>query len=77
MAGAMKLVESRSGNISSDGLAALALVTALINTLPVGEQRKVLSAGIMLLSTSPGTNRDDARRMVGEMLGQLGPKEAR
>ncbi|HET6220789.1 MAG TPA: hypothetical protein VFE11_01435 [Dongiaceae bacterium] len=73
----MKLVESRSGGISSDGLAALALVTALIGTLPVGEQRKVLSEAIALLPTSPGTDRDEARRIVGAMLGQLGPTEAR
>jgi hypothetical protein len=73
----MKLVESHSGVSSSDGLAALALVTALIDTLPVGEQRKVLSAGIALLLTTPGTNRDEARRIVSAMLAQLGPTEAR
>jgi hypothetical protein len=73
----MKLVESHSGVNSPDGLAALALVTALIDGLPVGEQRKVLSEGIALLLSSPGTNRDEARRIVGAMLGQLGPTEAR
>jgi hypothetical protein len=73
----MKLVESRIGTNSSDGLAALALVTALIDTLPVGEQRKVLSEGIALLSTSPATNRDEARRIVSAMLAQPGPTEAR
>jgi hypothetical protein len=71
----MKLVESRSGDNSSDGLAALALVTALINTLRVEEQRQVLSEAITFLS--PGMNRDEARRIVGAMLGQLGPTEAR
>jgi hypothetical protein len=73
----MKLVESSAGNISSDGLSALALVTALINTLRAGEQRAVLAEAIAFLSTSPGTNRDEARRVVSEMLRQLGPTEAR
>jgi hypothetical protein len=73
----MRLVESLSGDNSSDGLAALALVTALINTLRVEEQRQVLSEAITFLSTSPGMNRDEARRIVGAMLGQLGPTEAR
>jgi hypothetical protein len=71
----MKLVESRCGNISPDGLAALALVTALINTPRAGEQRTVLSEAIAFLSTSPGTDRDEARRIVGAMLGQLGPTQ--
>jgi hypothetical protein len=39
----------------------------LIDTLPVGEQRKVLSEGIALLSTTPGTNRDEARRQPGRL----------
>jgi hypothetical protein len=73
----MKLVESTGGNISSDGLAALALVTALINTLRAEEQRKVLSEALTFLSTSPGMNRDEARRIVDAMLGQLGPTRAR
>jgi hypothetical protein len=72
----MKLVESAGGSISSDGLAALALVTALINTLRAEDQRKVLSEAIGSLSTAPGTNRDEARRIVGAMLGQLGPTAA-
>jgi hypothetical protein len=72
----MKLVEPRSGVISSDGMAALALVTAVIDSLPVNEQRKVLSEAAALLSTSPGMNRDEARRIVSAMLAQLGPTEA-
>jgi hypothetical protein len=70
----MKLVESTTGSISSDGLAALAL--ALISTLRVEDQRKVLSEAIGSLSTSPGVNRDEARRIVGAMLRQLGPAAA-
>lgn len=72
----MKLEESRGGANSSDGLAALALVTALIDTLAVGEQRKVLSQAAELLSTSPGVNRDEARRIVNAMLAQLAPSLA-
>jgi hypothetical protein len=72
----MKFVEPTGGNASSDGLAALALVTALINTLRAEDQRKVLSEAIASLQTSPGMNRDDARRIVGAMLRQLGPTAA-
>jgi hypothetical protein len=73
----MKLVEPRGGVSSSDGMVALALVTALIDSLPVNEQRKLLSEAATALSTSPALNRDEARRMVGAMLAQLGPTEAR
>jgi hypothetical protein len=73
----MKLVEPREGVVSSDGLAALALITAVIDGLPVNEQRRVLSAAAALLLTSPGVNRDEARRIVSAMLAQLGPTEAR
>jgi hypothetical protein len=68
----MKLVESRSGAFLSYGLAALAIVTALIDTLPVGEQRGVLIEATTLLTTSPGMNRDETRRMASAMLAQLG-----
>ena len=73
----MKLVESRGGISSPDGLAALALMASLIDSLPVNEQRKVISGAIALLPTSPGANRDEARRIVSAMLAQLGPTEAR
>jgi hypothetical protein len=51
----MNLVDPTGGAISSDGLAALALVTALISTLRVEDQRKVRSEAIASLPPRPGS----------------------
>jgi hypothetical protein len=69
----MKLEESHGGVSSADGLAALALVTAMINALPTADQHAVLTAAAALLPAAPGYNRDDARRMIGAMFAQIGP----
>jgi hypothetical protein len=66
----MKLEQSR-GSSSSDGLAALALVTALINNLPVGRQRRLLAEASVLLPDLPGTNRDEAHRIIHAMRAQI------
>lgn len=69
----MKLEESHGGVSSADGLAALALVTAMINASPKGDQRAGLTAAAALLPAAPGYNRNDARRMIGAMFAHIGP----
>jgi hypothetical protein len=55
-------------------MATLAILTALIETLPVGQQRTVLArAAALLPDGSSGTRRDEARRIIGAMLEQVKP----
>jgi hypothetical protein len=69
----MKLELSRAGS-SSGEMATLAILTALIETLPVGQQRTVLArAAALLPDGSSGTRRDEARRIIGAMLEQVKP----
>lgn len=69
----MKLELSRAGS-SSGEMATLAILTALIERLPVGEQRTVLArAAALLPEGSSGTRRDEASRIIGAMLAQVKP----
>jgi hypothetical protein len=69
----MKLELSRAGS-SSGEMATLAILTALIETLSVGQQRTVLArAAALLPEGSSGTRRDEANRIIGAMLAQVKP----
>jgi hypothetical protein len=67
----MELELSRAG-FSAGGMVALAILTAMIETLPVGEQRTVLTRAAALVPEGSGPRRDEARRMIGAMLAQTG-----
>jgi hypothetical protein len=66
----MELELSRTG-FSADGLATLALLTAMIETLPIGEQRTVLTRAAALVPGGSGPRRNEARRMISAMLAQI------
>jgi hypothetical protein len=66
----MELELSRA-HFSADGLATLALLTAMIETLPIGEQRTVLTRAAALVPGGSGPRRNEARRMISAMLAQV------
>jgi hypothetical protein len=68
----MRLELSQAG-FSAGGLATLAILTAMIEMLPVGEQRTVLVRAATLVPDGSGPRRDEARRMIGAMFAQTKP----
>jgi hypothetical protein len=67
----MKLELSQAG-FSPVGLASLALLAALIETLPVAEQRLLLARAAALVPEGSGPRRNEARRLIGAMHAQTG-----
>jgi hypothetical protein len=68
----MRLELSQAG-FSANGLATLAILTAMIEMLPVGEQRTLLARAAALVPDGSGPRRDEARRMIGAMFEQAKP----
>jgi hypothetical protein len=67
----MKLELPQVG-FSAGGLATMAILTALLETLPVGDQRTVLVRAAALVPEGAGPRRDEARRIIGAMFAQTG-----
>jgi hypothetical protein len=67
----MKLEMSQAG-FSAVGLTTMAILTAMIEALPVREQRLVLARAAALVPEGPGPRREEARRMIGAMFMQAG-----
>jgi hypothetical protein len=63
-------LELSQASFSASGLATLAIVTAMIEMLPVGEQRTLLARAAALVPDGSGPRRDEARRMIGAMFSQ-------
>jgi hypothetical protein len=50
----------------------MAIVTAMLEAMPVGEQRLVLARAAVLVPEGSGARREEARRMIGAMFAQTG-----
>jgi hypothetical protein len=67
----MKLELSQAA-FSPLGLATMAIVTAMLEAMPVAEQRLVLARAAVLVPEGSGARREEARRMIGAMFAQTG-----
>jgi hypothetical protein len=66
----MKIEFSRVGS-SPDGIAALAIVTAMIDSMPTDKQRSLLSRTGILLGNNDRAYHREAARIIAAMLAQL------
>jgi hypothetical protein len=57
----------------AEGIAALAIVTAMIDGMPIGEQRKLLNRTQALLGNGDRVLHKEATQIIRAMLVQLAP----
>jgi hypothetical protein len=57
----------------AEGIAALAIVTAMIDRMPIGEQRKLLNRAQTSLDDGDRMPHKEATRIIRAMLVQLAP----
>jgi hypothetical protein len=65
-------VEQSKRTSSPDGMVALAIAAALLEELDAPRQKHLLSVAMGYIEEGAGTNRDEARRMLADMVKQYG-----